>query len=644
MEAREKIGLDDYLCNHSVDELKQLPKHEIRKLTLDEILSNVTADTQLDEVQEIVKRIAGIKIESERSLCINKLHEKTGISKMAILSDVQGKPASKPPTHAEIILKQTERLTLFHDENNDAYAFLKNEVLLLRSKRLKQWLSRLLYEAIGKAANSETLNNVIGVLEGKAIYDNPAQKLFNRVADTDGVFWYDLGSGQAVKITDDGWTVVEAPIIFKRYSHQQTQVIPKGGGNSWKIFEFLNIDSEHKLLVLVYVISCFIPDIPHPIFHPHGAQGAGKTTLGRVIRRIVDPSNIETLITPRDLSQLVQIVAHHHVCIFDNLSNLSPWMSDILAQACTGGGFSKRQLYTDDEDVIYKVKRCIGLNGINLTISKPDLMDRSILLHLERIDTSKRIEEEKLWEDFEIARPIILGGIFDVIAKAKKGYSDVKLSHLPRMADFAKWGYAIADALGGKGNEFLQSYQKNVERQNEEVIEGNTLAQAVISFMADRTSWDSTINQAWERLYEIANPNKKDATFPKTNRTLRKHLEKIKTNLMDIGITYRIGERGTDGYPITFQKNTKFASFDSSDCNAMLNHNLSDEPNMNQNVDNEFGPPFSSQHKTKQNKELNQNVSNVPNLHTYWNGGNNEVAQVDEEAIVDLSNENVEVI
>ncbi len=31
MEAREKIGLDDYLCKHSKEELKKLPTHEIRK-------------------------------------------------------------------------------------------------------------------------------------------------------------------------------------------------------------------------------------------------------------------------------------------------------------------------------------------------------------------------------------------------------------------------------------------------------------------------------------------------------------------------------------------------------------------------------------------------------------------------------------
>jgi hypothetical protein len=293
-------------------------------------------------------------------------------------------------------------------------------------------------------------------------------------------------------------------------------------------------------------------------------------------------------------------------------------MSDILAQACTGGGFSKRQLYTDDDDIIYKVKRCIGLNGINLVISKPDLMDRSILLHLERIDPTRRIDEEKLWKDFEEAKAEILGGIFDVITKAMSIYLEVKLERLPRMADFGKWGYAIAEALGEKGDEFLRVYQKNVERQNEEVIQGNTLAQTVLTFMADEESWDGTVKGAWENLNKIANPDKNDSTFPKSNRTLRKHLDRIKTNLMDLGITFRIGERTKDGYPITFQKDAKFASFGTPNYNQLSNKDLAGESKVNQNVNNEFATPFSSPPNSLQSEELKQSEANVSNSNTYW--------------------------
>jgi hypothetical protein len=109
------------------------------------------------------------------------------------------------------------------------------------------------------------------------------------------------------------------------------------------MFRSLNVADQDKLLVLVYVISCFIPDISHPIFHPHGAQGSAKTSLCNLIKKTVDPSSIEAIITPRDYNQLIQMIHHHYICLFDNISSLPGWMSDVLAMACTGGGFSKRQ-------------------------------------------------------------------------------------------------------------------------------------------------------------------------------------------------------------------------------------------------------------------------------------------------------------
>ena len=86
----ELKGIDDYLFNHSVYELKQLPVHEIRKLTLDEILNTATPDTPSDGIQEIIKRIAKSKKESEKAQYINRLYEKTKIKKSAIISDIKG--------------------------------------------------------------------------------------------------------------------------------------------------------------------------------------------------------------------------------------------------------------------------------------------------------------------------------------------------------------------------------------------------------------------------------------------------------------------------------------------------------------------------------------------------------------------------
>jgi hypothetical protein len=71
----------------------------------------------------------------------------------------------------------------------------------------------------------------------------------------------------------------------------------------------------------------------------------------------------------------------------------------------TGSGFSKRELYTDDDDIIYNFKRCIGFNGINLAATKLDLLDRGLIIKLERILEERMRKIKDMWNDFEKLRP-----------------------------------------------------------------------------------------------------------------------------------------------------------------------------------------------------------------------------------------------
>ena len=473
---------------------------------------------------------------------------------------------------SEKLIKIAENYKLFHDDTKEGYAYVNNVAIKIRGSMFKQKLARELWELENKSPNSDALNQALNVIEAMAVYDGECIKLSNRVAEHNGCFYYDLADGRAVRITKDGWDVIDNfPILFKRYSHQQRQVEPKRGGDTQRLFRFINVSEElHRLLSLVSAISCLVPNIPHPIIHPYGDQGAGKTTFFTFFKLLIDPSKMSVIITPRNMEETVQVLEHHYLCMFDNLSAFPDWLSDLLSQACTGGGFSKRKLYTDDESVIYQIQRCIGLNGINLLISRADLMDRTILLHLERIEPSKRKEWRVLMQEFEEERPYILGCFFDVLSKAMGLYPSIKLDNLPRMADFMRWGVAIARALGYKANDFIQAYQANIESQNAEVINSNTLAQAVLTFMQGKECWNGTVKQAFEELGKLVVVTKDDNTFPKRPNKLRNHLNRVKANLLDHGIKFKIEDfnKTEKGVPMSFQKVAKVSSV-SSGCSEV---------------------------------------------------------------------------
>lgn len=166
-----------------------------------------------------------------------------------------------------------------------------------------------------------------------------------------------------------------------------------------------------------YIVATFIPHIAKPILITHGEQGSGKSFLQRFVKRIVDPSAAEKLSFPRSSTELTQQLSHNYLALYDNISKMDDWISDELCKAVDCSGSSKRMLYSDDDDIIYNFHRCIMLNGINIVARKADLLDRSIIIQLERIPKEQRGKEADLMAQLNAVMPALLGYIFDILAK-----------------------------------------------------------------------------------------------------------------------------------------------------------------------------------------------------------------------------------
>ncbi len=456
-----------------------------------------------------------------------------------------------------IELVTAERAELFRDQFNEPHARILVddhwETWRVRSKQFKRWLCSLLWEAEQKAPHSNAISSALTIIESRACFKGPQITLENRVCWYEDAIWYDLSNTkwEVVRITEDGWEIVtDPPILFRRFAHQAPQVTPDPNGNIETLRNFLNLaSSEQELLLMVYLVTCFLPDIPHPIPVLYGPQGASKTTLARILRRFIDPSAVEVLSLPTNINDLVQQLSHHWFAFFDNVTGMPGWVSDALCRAVTGEGFSKRELYTDDDDVIYAFRRCLGLNGINLAAQKPDLLDRSILFKLERIAREDRKGEKDLWARFEGKRAEIIGGVFDVLSQTMRLRHTIELNILPRMADFTFWGCATAQALGHTQEEFLDAYYANIGEQNEEAIHENPVAITLTALMERRDEWEGTPSELLENLEAMAEVEKVDMrqkAWPKAANALSRRINEVKTNLAETGIMIR-NEKTSNG-------------------------------------------------------------------------------------------------
>ena len=79
-----------------------------------------------------------------------------------------------------------------------------------------------------------------------------------------------------------------------------------------------------------------------------------------------------------------------HVLAFDNLSGLPSWLSDALCRLATGSSFARRQLFTDEDEILFHATRPVILNGIEDVVCRADLADCAVFLTLGPISDDRR--------------------------------------------------------------------------------------------------------------------------------------------------------------------------------------------------------------------------------------------------------------
>jgi hypothetical protein len=171
------------------------------------------------------------------------------------------------------------------------------------------------------------------------------------------------------------------------------------------------------------------------------------------------------------------------VLAYDNISRLTPWLSDGLCRLATGAGLTTRELYTNAEEVTLAAERPVILNGIEELATRPDLLDRAIVLNLPNISEVRRRTESSFWRQFEQEKPRILGALFMAASTALRRVGDITLKSTPRMADFVAWVSAAEPSLGWSQGKFLQAYRDNAKAAIDFALESSVVGIAVLDLV-----------------------------------------------------------------------------------------------------------------------------------------------------------------
>ena len=459
---------------------------------------------------------------------------------------------SKRGSQKETILAIADDLQLLHTPDNEAFAAVQVgdhvEILAVMGKAFGRQLRQQFWESEGKAPTATSMRDALLTLEARANFEGAERDIGVRVVEHENAVYLDLANErwEAVRITRTGWEVVANPLLFRRGTAMRSLPTPVPGGKLVDLLPFLNVEDEDAfILVLAWLVGALRPHGPYPVLVLSGEQGSAKSFTTRLLRSLIDPVAAPLKSVPTSDRELMIAATGSWLLAYDNLSGLSPAMSDALCRLATGGGLARRELYTNSEEVVFDATRAIAINGIDDLTGRADLLSRSLAVTLPTIPADKRRTEADLATEFERAHPCLLGALCDAVSAALRHVPDVRLENPPRMSDFATWVVAAEPALPWEAGRFLKAYARYRQAMDDLALDMDWVAVIIIEMMQHVGEWSGTATDLLNEVRGLPGEERRGRGIPQTPRGISNRLHRIAPLLRSNGIDvqFRKGTR-----------------------------------------------------------------------------------------------------
>ena len=430
-------------------------------------------------------------------------------------------------------------------------------------RSMRRTLTRTLWRDKGIALGKDTIASALAVAEGIAEAKDPEHVAIRAAVRGEQVF-IDLGdeTGRVVRVTANGWRVEdpspEHP-LFRRTAAQHPLPEPIKGGTRDILRGMLRLDADDYRWHLAYgwLVSSVFADVSRPILWATGPQGSGKSTRARMLINVIDPRPALGGQPGKNEKDDSTVVKARFLASWDNISSVSQAVSDWFCRLVTGGEDGRRQLFSDDEFRAASIQR----TGIATSIYLPpglrnDATERLVIVPFERMPDSARASETALWEEYENARPAMLGALLDdisgVLRYRREAASQSRTR--PRMADHADILAALDMATGDAREPFRRAYCEMIGSALADKALDDPFTLAVLETVAlAGGEWTGTAKDLLQQATERYRANDADMRlphwWPTSPRAVAAQLAAASESLKHAGVRYERLPKTRSGVP-----------------------------------------------------------------------------------------------
>ena len=277
-----------------------------------------------------------------------------------------------------------ERATFFHTAGGDVYAMIDDGEILSVSAagEFSDWLWDAFIAGQKRTPTASAVKNAIRALQATARRRSERVEVHIRSAAINDKIYIDLADDQhrVVEISAGGWRIInDPPIKFLRPAGMRPLPEPKRGGTIEQLRPYANLTEAGFILFIQWLIDALHQRVERPVACLAGGEGRGKSSLAKAAQHLLDPRTADPGNPPTTVRELTVRASNGNVLIFDNLSTLSPVMSDAICRLSSGIDSGVRKLFTDATQFSVRGSRSILFTAIKNPVTAPDLAERQVI-------------------------------------------------------------------------------------------------------------------------------------------------------------------------------------------------------------------------------------------------------------------------
>lgn len=210
---------------------------------------------------------------------------------------------------------------------------------------------------------------------------------------------------------------------------------------------------QQRMALIIWLFALALPDLmpTKPLLLLEGTQGSGKSAAMQLIQLAIMGVKKPMIISKNKEDDFGVLLLRSPIAVFDNLDSYIEWIPDAICAYATSGQWTKRKLFSDDDEYTLKPHAFPAVASKNpASFRREDTADRCLILRLERRQGFTRMQ--KLEEQIAADRPRLFGEylwyVNQIVNELRVSAADAEPTETFRMADFAALARVVARVIG----------------------------------------------------------------------------------------------------------------------------------------------------------------------------------------------------